>query len=657
MTTSPVITVLMPVYNAERWLAEAVHSILDQSFTDLELLAVDDGSTDGSAGILRSITDPRLRIVTLSRNGGLIAALNTGLEHARGIFLARMDADDIMLPTRLTRLHALLMSNTALTAAATTFDHINDAGDVTGYWATDRATPDERSVARMLPRSNCIASVMIRMDAIQALRYASAQTGAEDWDMLLRARSRGMRIGKINEPLYRYRMHPTSIMGLSKRQRPVELRLLATRHRFLLGEWRRLRFNTLHLAVLYAQLRSLAGHLQRNIMRPALRDVFRLFTYSPLALLRERRALQSATIGWKGRHMFLFPYVCAGGAEQVHADILAAVADQDPLTVICGFSADRAFAPRFSRSARMLEIPRLLNHPFTRTAALRDLASLIGRSPGSAVFSSLTTQFFDLLPLLPTHINAVHLQHAFLYQPTANLQHRRWLDRFDRVNTYIFISRQAMNDFGLFLFANNIPPSRFSKLRFVPNMVDRFGEVRDHEKPGVLFVGRRSPVKRLDLFLAITTAVEQRSPGRFRFTVVGHSPQPGYPHVEFKGMIGDVEALDRIYDQHDVIVQTSTLEGFPMVIMEAMAHGLAVISTPVGDVPGRLDDQCAVITSSVEEGTVLNEMKNAILGFDADRVHLRRMRQAALNKAKAEFDPHAFREAYRSLLIRPASEI
>src|SRR5687768_3609783 len=94
------VTVLMPVYKGERHIAEAIDSVLAQTFRDFELLIVNDGSTDGTAAIVKAYNDQR--IVLLSRpNGGVSAALNTGLEQARGEYIARFDADDVCYPHRL----------------------------------------------------------------------------------------------------------------------------------------------------------------------------------------------------------------------------------------------------------------------------------------------------------------------------------------------------------------------------------------------------------------------------------------------------------------------------------------------------------------------------------------------------------------------------
>src|SRR3990172_2066353 len=101
-------TVLMPVYNGEPYLASAVESILGQSFADFEFLIIDDGSTDRSCEIVRGYADPRIRLLRNSSNRGVIATLNRGLEEAHGEYLARMDADDISLPDRLAQPGAVL---------------------------------------------------------------------------------------------------------------------------------------------------------------------------------------------------------------------------------------------------------------------------------------------------------------------------------------------------------------------------------------------------------------------------------------------------------------------------------------------------------------------------------------------------------------------
>ena len=102
MNHTPAISVVLPVYNAEAYVREAVQSILAQSFTDFELIIINDGSTDGSGAILRELAARDTRIVLVERpNGGLVSALNEGLEMARADLIARMDADDVAMPERL----------------------------------------------------------------------------------------------------------------------------------------------------------------------------------------------------------------------------------------------------------------------------------------------------------------------------------------------------------------------------------------------------------------------------------------------------------------------------------------------------------------------------------------------------------------------------
>ena len=95
------VTVLMPVYNGERYLRETMQSILSQTFLDYEFLIIDDGSTDKTLEIINTFTDPRIRVLRNPRRLKLSGALNRGLDESLGHYIARMDADDIAHPERL----------------------------------------------------------------------------------------------------------------------------------------------------------------------------------------------------------------------------------------------------------------------------------------------------------------------------------------------------------------------------------------------------------------------------------------------------------------------------------------------------------------------------------------------------------------------------
>ena len=98
VNNNPKVTVFMPVYNGEKYLREAIDSILNQTFTDFEFLIINDGSTDSSVEIINSYDDSRIRLIHNEKNLKLVATLNKGLDLARGKYIARMDCDDISLP-------------------------------------------------------------------------------------------------------------------------------------------------------------------------------------------------------------------------------------------------------------------------------------------------------------------------------------------------------------------------------------------------------------------------------------------------------------------------------------------------------------------------------------------------------------------------------
>lgn len=125
MTTA---SIIMPVYNVEKYLAQAIDSALAQTFRDFELIIVDDGATDGSAAIYNSYDDPRIRIIK-QKNRGLAGARNTGIRNARGSYIGLLDSDDLWRPMKLARHIALLEAQPEVGVSYSASEFIDDAGE------------------------------------------------------------------------------------------------------------------------------------------------------------------------------------------------------------------------------------------------------------------------------------------------------------------------------------------------------------------------------------------------------------------------------------------------------------------------------------------------------------------------------------------------
>ena len=235
------VSVLMSVHNDARYLARAVESILGQTFADFEFIVVDDGSTDESLGILQSFDDPRLRLIS-RENRGLPVSLNEGLAAARGEYVARQDADDLSLPTRLEREVEYLDRHRAVGLVGTNYTII-DEDDVAQSTTSVFTHPDDLAVAQICSNQYGHGSVMFRRELVLGLGGYDPTVGhVEDYDLFVRI-ARVSKIANLAEPLYLWRRRSEGIT-LSNHEAQIAQafavrdrefgRLLADRRRFRL---------------------------------------------------------------------------------------------------------------------------------------------------------------------------------------------------------------------------------------------------------------------------------------------------------------------------------------------------------------------------------------------------------------------------------------
>ncbi len=224
MVTNPKITVLMSVYNGEKYLGEAIDSILNQTFKNFEFLIIDDGSTDSSAEIIRSYPDPRIRLIRNRENIGLTGSLNKGLKLAKGKYIARMDADDISLLERLEREVAIADAYPEITVVTTGFANFVNSYREDNRGSVNKGDTDEIEWIGFedLLEGNKIfhGSVLFkRKNILDIGGYDERLPKAQDYDLWLRV-SRKVEIIKLKRILFLRRLHfdCVSMRGILKQE-------------------------------------------------------------------------------------------------------------------------------------------------------------------------------------------------------------------------------------------------------------------------------------------------------------------------------------------------------------------------------------------------------------------------------------------------------
>jgi glycosyltransferase involved in cell wall biosynthesis len=312
----PLVSVITPVYNGERYVARTIASILGQTFSDFEYILVDDASTDSSLSIIKSFNDPRIRIIENEVNSRLVFSRNRGLEAARGKYIALIDHDDIALPHRLERQLKAMESDSSLVLIGSQMRYINEQDQVTSTRSYHRCESPEHCRAKLLFRNHFVNSSILFRQLEKPVLLSDQFQLAEDYDFIERYAAFG-RIHVLDEALVHYREHDNNYSG--KMQIETQAGCIRIKQRQLerLGFHVDEQLSELHALFEYEPVRYTPENLQKlaslaiqiieaNAMHQvfdpkALRDVtrFELLTIA-------EHAAKNSPVGW--RDIFSGPY-------------------------------------------------------------------------------------------------------------------------------------------------------------------------------------------------------------------------------------------------------------------------------------------------------------------------------------------------------------
>ncbi len=228
--TIPTLSVILPSYNAIFFLENSITSILNQTFSDFELILIDNASSDGSDQLLRHFKDPRIRLIINESNIGYTRSLNKGLALARGRYVARMDADDFSLKTRFEKQIQFLESNPDYGIVGCSYHVIDAKGSLIG---TQRMPKSDLEIRwkNLLLCPFCHPSVMIRKSILDThqLTFDVTKEPAEDYDLWSKIIDHSLGYN-LPEKLFHYRIHGNNESTLRAQEQERQIECISLQH-------------------------------------------------------------------------------------------------------------------------------------------------------------------------------------------------------------------------------------------------------------------------------------------------------------------------------------------------------------------------------------------------------------------------------------------
>lgn len=357
---------------------------------------------------------------------------------------------------------------------------------------------------------------------------------------------------------------------------------------------------------------------------------------------------------------FFFPFYHIGGAEKVHAQVAHAAGHTNCIIYFTRKSHNEGFLTEFKQSGCVIkDISKFTDNKwlyFLNLVYRGIISGHINRQQQKpVVFNGQCNFGYKIAPWVKKDIRQVELIHSF---NSFSFIRTPFLPF---ISATVMISRQRIADHLGYYRKIGVPPSFDEKIRYIPNAITLPAVVKEKSKEQftVLYVGRGGLEKRLHLVMEIARQVHAKDPA-VTFEILGDVSdiinQAEFPFVKFHGNQTEERVITNTYTAAHLLILTSSTEGFPLVVIEAMACGCAILATPVGDIPLHVKTGVnGFLFSTVEkEDTIITEGVNHIIELKNNRAALETMAASNINYAKHNFAIEKFNEAYREI-INPAN--
>ncbi|WP_136524742.1 glycosyltransferase family 4 protein [Geomonas ferrireducens] len=349
---------------------------------------------------------------------------------------------------------------------------------------------------------------------------------------------------------------------------------------------------------------------------------------------------------------FFFPFFHVGGAEKVHAAIVRCFAAERPWVFFTKKSANDGFLSLFGTNARLCNLWRLLKYGYPLSVGI--MAGFINRHRRPVVFGCNSLFYYLLLPYLKKEARCIDLMHAF----GGGSEHFS-LPAAQRLDARVAINARTVADLKAQYHAEAMPASLADRIVLIENCVkvpDELPQKARGEKLKALYVGRGSEEKRVHLVGRIASRCRQQGIP-VEVVIAGDAlhavEEQDRANCVFLGEISDEEQLQAVYRDADLLLLTSSREGFPMVIMEAMAFGVVPISTAVGGIPTHVQSGTNgwLVPDTADEEEIVGMMCRFATAMCEERDLLEKLSQNAYAYAKEKFSGESFCAAYRMVLM------
>lgn len=352
-------------------------------------------------------------------------------------------------------------------------------------------------------------------------------------------------------------------------------------------------------------------------------------------------------------NFFFFPFYHIGGAERVHIDILSVFPKKNNLCFITNTSKDSKFKKKFEKYSTLNYLGKLIKSPFKKFT-VKIISTAINKIKKPTVFGCNTAFFYELIPHLQPHVKVIDLTHAFSDGgiEITSLPHIKWLDK------RIVLGQKTFSDYKKLYEENNISKTELDKLVIIKNKVISIKKVSPKtidNSLNVLFVGRNSPEKRFHIILKVAKqCFKENIP--VQFTCIGDFTPSEYDttnNIHFTGEIECKTVMNNFYKKAHLLLISSSREGFPMVILEGMAHGVVPISTEVGEISEIINQKKmtgVLIDNNQPENKIVSDFIDSLLFFINNKEQYFKMSKKVVKTIEENFSEENFSNSYMNLL-------